>query len=102
MYRKIGGARWKPWNKSEDRFLLIFAIFTTFFCYADICLFIFKKIAERRMHISNISEPEQGILLEFQYPDGSRKTRRFLESQPIQVFDVELFMVNNELYIWFI
>nr|XP_055028588.1 uncharacterized protein LOC129417784 [Misgurnus anguillicaudatus] len=70
-----------------------------------------QKIAERRMHLSGITEPEQGILLQFQYPDGSRKTRRFLESQPVQdlfafagsdnmaseVFSVQLAWSSNQI-----
>ncbi|XP_048010698.1 uncharacterized protein LOC125244620 [Megalobrama amblycephala] len=42
------------------------------------------KIAERRARVCQIVGPEQGIAIQFQYPDGTRKTRKFIESQPIQ------------------
>ncbi|XP_058626489.1 uncharacterized protein LOC131537205 [Onychostoma macrolepis] len=43
-----------------------------------------QKIAERRAHVSRIAEPEQGIAIQLQYPDGTRRTRNFVVSQPIQ------------------
>ncbi|KAF4115370.1 hypothetical protein G5714_002859 [Onychostoma macrolepis] len=45
-----------------------------------------EQLSDQSHHlcVNRIAEPEQGIAIQLQYPDGTRRTRNFVVSQPIQ------------------
>lgn len=43
--------------------------------------------------MNSIPEPDNGVTVQFKYPDGTLKRRRFLSSQPFQVISISLCLI---------